>query len=951
MGSALPGVAVALQGPRGTWSTASAEDGRFRFLHLQSGSYTLRVAKAGFTTLEREVHVAAGDIVGLAFVLAPTAADETRTLAAQTPLVDIRRRSLITTLTEEELYETPNPRDVWSALDTVAGVLGNRVNVAGISNGQARSFTSKGVTSSEASWSLDGVEIAEMSVAGAQAIDYDFGAPHEISVTSGAHDLSTASGGLAVSLVTRSGTNRLRGGARFLISDEDLSFSNLPDSLARDPRLVDPDGSRRSQADHIQQSTDWGFDLGGPILKDRLWFQAGWGEQDVRMVRLVGTRGRTSLAGWNARLDWRPSRRTMLSLSWFDHARRQAGRTVHGGVEEDDSFLADLEDSAGDEVGDAKRPLGLLKLQLDHTVSPRLFLSAKVASLETGSTQTPRGGTDRSFTIDYDRGQAIGSSPERTLVTSQRQVLLDGSYFFRGLGGGHELKFGFGYRDTESTSLDHYGGNQLVGWIYGPEDADAAVVREGLVSIGGSHWSAYVGDVFTKSRTRLHLGLRWDGQSSGNRASSASANVSFPERLPAVAFDGGGDISWSTVQPRLGVSYALDEERRTVLRASYACYAQRLPLSLVAHENPAKLSFLAYDWHDVNGDRLVQREEVDEDTLRWSSGVDPADPAAATETVDRFDPDFAPMRDHEFVLAVDREIRPGLVAGAAYTWRRTVSFSYSPRMGASCASAVSFSDCSIIEPHEYIAGEPLRANGYTAFAYAPPRTRVVAGRGGRLLTNAPGYDRTYGGLDVTLTKRLSNGWMARLAFTWHDWSENWHGTAYSTAASWDGNPTPSQLDPLVEGGEVTLNAGRVADSNIKWQLRGNALVQLPWDITLSTALLARQGSVYPISLLVPAGEDGPVPALAFHEIDSLRYDTVFTLDLRLAKTVRIAGAAALVLSAEWFNVTNSDLVIGRYLFANSLAFTDVDAGAIEGRGRIDELIGPSTFRFGARLVF
>ena len=952
-GHALPGVKVALEGPRGTRSVASTEDGEFRFLRLETGLYTLRLAMAGFTGAERQIRIVAGDNLSLDFVLALTAVERVATGTADTPLVDIRKRETVTVLTEEELHEMPTARDVWGVLDSVAGVLSNRVNVAGLYNGQPTGFTAKGTTSSEASWSLDGLEITDMSAAGASPTDCHFGALQEIGITSGANDLRVASSGLTINLVTRGGANRLRGDGRFLIAHEDFSLANLPRSLASDPRFDDPDGTRRDQADHIQQSTDYGFDLSGPFWKDRLWFQVGWGEQDIRLVRLVGTRDRTRLAGWNARLSWQAGPGTMVALSWFDHRHRQSGRTVHGSVQEADSFLGNRDMAGEDDVGGPTKPPGLFKLQVDHAVSSDFFISARVAYFNTGFTQTPRGGTGQSFTIDYDRGQAIGSSPELTAVRPQHHMLLDGNYFMRGLGGSHELRFGFGYRKEQSTSLTHYGGSQLVGSVFGPDNYEAVVARDGMASFRGTRWSGYAGDVFTKGRTSWNLGLRWDGQTARNLASAVPAHAAFPELLPAVVFDGDGDsdIYWSTLSPRVGVGYALDDDRRTVLRASYALYAQQLPLGWVADANPAKPSFLAYDWDDANGDRLVQQGEVDRGALRWSSGVDPANPASAGETVDTLDRGLNPLLDHEVVVAVDRQIGASLAVGATYTWRRTVTFAYTPRMGEACGSAPSYDNCSIIEPQEYTAGEPVTANGYTALAYSPPAARVAAGQGGRLRTNAPGYDRTYGGLELTLTKRLANRWMARAAFTWHDWSESWHGAAYSSAASWDGNPTPTQFDPHIDGGEVTLNAARVTDSNIKWQLYGNALVQLGWDLTVSTALLVRQGSVYPVSLLVRAGLDGTLPALAFHEIDSLRYDTVFNADLRLAKTVGLGGDAALVLSAEWFNVANSELVLGRYVYANGSGFTDVDAGAIEGRGRIEEIIGPSVLRFGARLTF
>jgi len=75
------------------------------------------------------------------------------------------------------------------------------------------------------------------------------------------------------------------------------------------------------------------------------------------------------------------------------------------------------------------------------------------------------------------------------------------------------------------------------------------------------------------------------------------------------------------------------------------------------------------------------------------------------------------------------------------------------------------------------------------------------------------------------------------------------------------------------------------------------------------------------------------------------------VDLRLAKTIKLGGDAGLTLSAEWFNVLNTDFVLSRARYANTSAFTDVKGGAIDGRGRIEEIIAPSIFRFGARIQF
>jgi hypothetical protein len=947
----LPGVNVALEGDTGTQNTVSGAQGAFRFLNLNRGDYTLSLSFTGFATLTRAVVVTTGESVQLDFTMKVSTIEETIEVMGETPLVNTKKRGTATTMTSEELSAVPNARDPWGVLKAVPGVLVDRVNIAGNENGQQAGFAGKGATDDDSTWNLDGLVISDMSATGASPTYYDFDVFQEINVTTGGADLQVQAGGIGINMTTKRGTNTFHGGLRYILAHNDLSFGNLPSSLDNDPRLVDDDGNRRNQADNIRQISDYGFDLGGPILKDKLWFFGTWGRQDIRLQRLIGTPDKTILTGMNAKLNWQAGSNTMVSAFWFEGKKQKFGREAGWGVQSADSFNWDQDNAYEDTVGGPDRPIGLWKLQVDHTFSPDFFMSVNGAYYNTGFTLTPRGGLDQSYTIDYVQGDAIGSFWDYTAVRPQWHFNINGNYFFEGLGGQNELKFGFGYRDMQTTSGTNWGGNELPGFVWAADSVIAWIPRDVVVKYAGKYSNAYLGDVFTKDRFTFNVGIRWDGQKAKNLPSEAPANASFPDIVPGLSYEGSDDIiDWSTWSPRIGLSYALNESRKTVLRASYANYADQLPFGDVTIESPLSYGYLAYGWEDTNGDRFVQSGEVQLDNFQYNVTIDPANPGAAEETIDKIDRNLSPQRDHEFVLGIDHELGANFAVGFAYTFRNATNWMYTPRLASPCPSAT---NCAFQMPSDYQRNDPVTANGYTAFTYSPNPDLVDASSGGRYRTNADGYRSRFHGFEITAVKRLSNKWMGRVAFSYNSWKEYWDGMPYALIDD-DGNPTSTETDQNVDGGNVSVLSGGSGKAsfytNVPWQLYANALYQFGWDIDLSGALFAKSGGAYPVSVVTSMGSDGSEPALATGTSDKLRYETVTNLDLRLAKTFRF-GRTGLVVSAEWFNVFNSSLVLSRYRFATGTAFTATESGATGDRGRIEEIISPSIFRIGARFTF
>lgn len=948
-GAVLPGANATLEGPFGSRSVTSGADGALRFLGLGAGEYKVTVSLAGFTSVVRSVRVTTGENVNLAFGLKVSGVQETVTVTSETPLVDTKKRGTATTMTSEELKDMPNARDPWAVLKAVPGVFVDRANIAGNENGQQANSSSKGSTSGDQTWNLDGLVVTDMSATGSSPTYFDFGAFSEITVTTGGTDLTMQTGGSGVNLVTKRGSNAFHGSARGLLANHKLSFGNIKDqdqspyksggssSLSQDLRLRNPDGTFRDQADHIQQTSEYGFDLGGPIIKDKLWFYGTYGKQDIRIERLAGTPDKTLLPSYNAKLNWQATSKTMVSAFYFLGSKQKFGRSPGTGLQEEDGWLWNQDNA----FTDGGLPGGLWKLQIDQTFSPNFFASLKGAYYDTGFGLVARGDFTKTGTLDYVSGIAKGTGQTYLAVRPQKNLTGDANYFFQGLGGNNELKFGFSYRDMKTTSSTTYSADGIYGAINAPTDKVAFLYRDYFIRYSGKYVDAYVGDMLTKDRFTLNVGARFDRQTAKNDQSEAIANKGFPSLMPSATYAGsdGNLQAWNTVSPRLGMSYALDEARKTVLRASYARYYQQLSFGDVAAENPTNFSYLAYEWNDANNDGFVQKGEVNLGNLLYYGGIDPANPSTVSTTTNKIDRDRKPKHDDEFILGLDRELGGNFAVGAAVTYRMASDWGANPRLAGACTGDPTASTCPLIGAGSYTQNAPTTANGFTAFTYSPNSALVAAGKSGRLTTNRADYKTKYNGLELTLNKRLSNKWMSRIAFTYANWTHN------STAVGANGNPTSLQNDSLVDGDSVALLSGGSGKGNIfytsyKWQIYANALYQLPWGLDISGAAWGRQGSIQPIYLRLSSGSDGSLNALATPTSDSQRFNNLWDFDARLAKSFKFGKQASFTLAGEWYNVANSGVVLDIQRQANTSSYH-----------RINEVLSPSIFRVSATFSF
>jgi len=392
------------------------------------------------------------------------------------------------------------------------------------------------------------------------------------------------------------------------------------------------------------------------------------------------------------------------------------------------------------------------------------------------------------------------------------------------------------------------------------------------------------------------------------------------------------------VSPRVGLTYALDQARKTIARASFTRAAGQLETGIVGFSNPsANAGYVEYRWVDPNGDHLAQHNEVlvNQPFLSFGGGFDPSHPTSVS-SADKIDPNLKAPVTTSVVAGVDRELLPNLAMQVNYSYTRTTAYSgdftdyYQPWQG--------------VGPADYIAVAPLTGtlpsgSAYSIPIYQPDPAKVSAGGNGRLLTNWPGYYSYYNGVEFAVVKRMANRWMSRIGAAINGAKERYGATPLDHF----GNLTRIDVDPLVNGGQYVVRSGGSGAGDVfvsaKWQLNANGVYMLPGDVEVGANVFGRQGYPFPIYRNADLGRDGSYRVLLTPAIDAVRLKNLWNTDLRVSKSFKF-GRTDLQAIGDLFNVFNANTGLVRNRNAGSTTFQ-----------QLAQNLSPRIFRVGLRIGF
>jgi len=285
-GSVLPGVTVTLTGGGAPQTFTTDSRGEFRFLNLApSDQYSVKLELQGFSIVEQKnVAVNLGKNTELRVGMKLSKVEAAVTVTGEAPLLDTRKVGTGATVNRVEMDMIPNARDPWVVMQTVPGVQVDRMNVGGNMSGQQSIFMAKGAQTTQGSWNLDGVTVSDMASGASSPTYWDFDSFQELQAVTGGSDPSIATAGVTINMVTKRGTNDIHGSARVFITDP--KWQAHP-TLTQEERAQSVLGNGNFVGSQITGIQDYGIEVGGPILKDRLWLWGAYGRQQIDLAVAV----------------------------------------------------------------------------------------------------------------------------------------------------------------------------------------------------------------------------------------------------------------------------------------------------------------------------------------------------------------------------------------------------------------------------------------------------------------------------------------------------------------------------------------------------------------------------------------------------------------------------------------------------------------------------------------
>ena len=316
-------------------------------------------------------------------------------------------------------------------------------------------------------------------------------------------------------------------------------------------------------------------------------------------------------------------------------------------------------------------------------------------------------------------------------------------------------------------------------------------------------------------------------------------------------------------------------------------------------------------------------------------------------------------RTREIMLSLEKELRPDLAASAAATFRRYDNFDWEkPFYPADIFpstpdlvidnTATWFTVAGTVPETITVGDETIDLGDAGGRPWYLPVATFPGDTPYRMVDKSTAY-RTYLGLDLAVTKRLSHRWFLNASLTLQDQRVHWGDSFIDPTNQWAVDGQPYGNLGSGSGGKVSVQMYS------RWLAKLSGLYQLPWGFDVSATLHAREGWKIPNYITLAYANAESWPGLYRSNTVYLQGVTkdslpVFNnLTFRIEKKISL-GTGRMVLMADVFNALNTAVVNRAYDAYLGTYYVDTEEFSANPFNRLyNEILNPRVWRFGAPL--
>ncbi len=642
-GAVLPGVTIEVSSPaliEKTRSAVSDGEGKYSIVQLRPGTYTVTFSLPGFSTVRRENLELTSDFTATVNAdMRVGGVEETITVAAESPVVDVQSITQRTVMTREIMDAVPTGRNIQAVgimipgTSIAAGGGGALSRDVGGSGGMQQSplqFRGSGDTVQ----TIDGIRLNNLCAQGAYSgVYWNDGSFQELSYVTGADSAEMGQGGIRVNMVPKDGGNQFKGSLFGNWAGESWTADNLRSNLAGD--LTYNPNNRLTNVGNIQKVWDVNPSIGGPIVRDKVWFNytfRSWGVYkyvadsyfDSNPSPFVYTPD-LSRPGLDDGYIWSNVGRVAWQLTSKDkvsvYVDKQKKYRNHWGIS------ATIPPEAAGVQVTPKNHVGVAKWT--RTQTSRMLLEGGFGLYQQNYTElyqeSVTGVKPTEWNLDAIRGARVYTVVDQSNgrvanAWTTPQISYSTLRTYQGamqyVTGSHSFRVGAALTEGDWRRTRAFAGDisQITYNAGVPVSSTLALPwdrRNGIKADLG----IFAQDRWSLGRVTLNLGVRFDnfiGESQRSEVLPSRHNTGFVFDTCADGINNptagcvGRVQNWKDISPRIGFSWDVFGNGRTAIKASAARYVNGQMIAVADDVNPASALSLTdtRPWRDLDGNGL-----------------------------------------------------------------------------------------------------------------------------------------------------------------------------------------------------------------------------------------------------------------------------------------------------------------------------------------------------------